>query len=115
MCSRSFFYVLVSLNRELRNKNWFSKNDIKEPNLMEYLDLVSLGTVCDVVPLVGLNRAIVNQGLKVLKLKKNLGLKTLLNFKIDTNPSTYHLGYLLGPRINAGEELENVLMELTYY
>ena len=109
------FMFLVSLNRELRNKNWFSKNDIKEPNLMEYLDLVSLGTVCDVVPLVGLNRAIVNQA-ESFKIKKNLGLKTLLDIcKIDTNPSTYHLGYLLGPRINAEEELENVLMELTYY
>ncbi len=97
------FMFLVSLNRELRNKNWFKENNLKEPNLIEYLDLVSLGTVCDVVPLVGLNRAIVKQGLKVLKSKKNLGLKTLLDIcKIDANPSIYHLGYLLGPRINAG-------------
>ena len=97
------FMFLVSLNRELRNKNWFSEYDIKEPNLIEYLDLVSLGTVCDVVPLIGLNRAIVKQGLKVFKSKKNLGLKTLLDIcKIDSNPSIYHLGYLLGPRINAG-------------
>ena len=97
------FMFLVSLNRELRNKDWFSKNDIKEPNLIEYLDLVSLGTVCDVVPLIGLNRAIVKQGLKVFKSKKNLGLKTLLDIcKIEVSPSIYHLGYLLGPRINAG-------------
>ena len=62
---------------------------------MNYLDLVSLGTVCDVVPLIGLNRAIVKQGLKVFKSKKNLGLKTLLDIcKIDTNPSIYHLGYI---------------------
>ena len=94
---------LVSLNRELRNKNWFKENNINEPNLINYLDLVSLGTVCDVVPLIGLNRAIVKQGLKVLKLKKNLGLKTLLDIcKIETNPSIYHLGFLIGPRINAG-------------
>ena len=97
------FMFLVSLNRELRNKDWFTKNNIKEPNLIDCLDLVSLGTVCDVVPLIGLNRAIVKQGLKVFKSKKNLGLKTLLDIcKIETNPSTYHLGYLLGPRINAG-------------
>ena len=97
------FMFLVSLNRELRNKNWFNKNNISEPNLIDYLDLVSLGTVCDVVPLIGLNRAIVKQGLKVFKSKKNLGLKTLLDIcKIDSSPSIYHLGYLIGPRINAG-------------
>ena len=97
------FMFLVSMNRLLRTKKWFKNNDIKEPNLINYLDLVSLGTVCDVVPLIGLNRAIVKQGLKILKLKKNLGLKTLLDIcKIETNPSIYHLGYMLGPRINAG-------------
>ena len=97
------FMFLVSLNRKLRNQGWFDKKEIKEPNLIDYLDLVSLGTICDVVPLIGLNRAIVKQGLKIIKLKKNLGLKTLLDIcKIDSNPSTYDLGYLLGPRINAG-------------
>ncbi|OUX45310.1 single-stranded-DNA-specific exonuclease RecJ [bacterium TMED277] len=97
------FMFLVSINKHLRTIDWFKKNSINEPNLINYLDLVSLGTVCDVVPLVGLNRAIVKQGLKILKSKKNLGLKTLLDIcKIDTNPSTYHLGYILGPRINAG-------------
>ena len=97
------FMFLVSLSRELRNNDWFNKNNFNEPNLIDYLDLVSLGTVCDVVPLIGLNRAIVKQGLKVLKSKKNLGLKTLLDIcKIETSPSIYHLGYMLGPRINAG-------------
>jgi len=94
---------LVSLNRKLRNDDWFNQEDLKEPDLISYLDLVSLGTVCDVVPLIGLNRAIVKQGLKIIKLKKNLGLKTLWDVcKIESNPSIYHLGYLLGPRINAG-------------
>ena len=97
------FMFLVSLNRELRNVSWFDQNKIEEPNLINFLDLVSLGTVCDVVPLIGLNRAIVKQGLKVFKSKKNLGLKTLLDIcNIESNPSIYHLGYLLGPRINAG-------------
>ena len=97
------FMFLVSINRELKLIDWFKNNSIDEPNLINYLDLVSLGTVCDVVPLVGLNRAIVKQGLKILKAKKNLGLKTLLDIcKIETNPSIYHLGYILGPRINAG-------------
>ena len=97
------FMFLVSLNRKLRNDDWFNQKDIKEPDLINYLDLVSLGTVCDVVPLIGLNRAIVKQGLKIIKFKKNLGLKTLWDVcKIESNPSIYHLGYLLGPRINAG-------------
>ena len=97
------FMFLVSLNRELRTSNWFEQNNIMEPNLIEYLDLVTLGTICDVVPLIGLNRAIVKQGLKVIKSKKNLGLKTLLDIcKIEANPSIYHLGFMLGPRINAG-------------
>ena len=97
------FMFLISMNRELRLNEWFEKKKIKEPDLIHYLDLVSLGTVCDVVPLIGLNRAIVKQGLKILKYKKNLGLKTLLDIcKIETNPSIYHLGFMLGPRINAG-------------
>ena len=97
------FMFLVSLNKYLRSTNWFKKNTVNEPNLINYLDLVSLGTVCDVVPLVGLNRAIVKQGLKILKLGKNLGLKTLFDIcNIESRPSIYHLGYVLGPRINAG-------------
>ena len=97
------FMFLVSLNKSLRSVQWFEKKNKSEPNLLNYLDLVSLGTVCDVVPLVGLNRALVKQGLKILRFKKNLGLKTLLDIcKIESNPSIYHLGFVLGPRINAG-------------
>ena len=97
------FMFLVALNKKLRQLEWFKKNTIKEPDLISYLDLVSLGTVCDVVPLIGLNRAIVSQGLQVLKNKSNRGLKALKNIcGIESNLNTYHLGYILGPRINAG-------------
>jgi single-stranded-DNA-specific exonuclease len=97
------FLFLVALNKRLRDKDWFKINSKNEPNLIQILDLVSLGTVCDVVPLIGLNRAIVTQGLKVLKEKNNLGLKTLIELNnIESNISVYHLGYVLGPRINAG-------------
>ena len=97
------FMFLVALNRELRSNDWFKIKKIQEPNLIEYLDLVTLGTICDVVPLIGLNRALVAQGLKILKTKKNLGLKTLLSIcGIETHPNIYHVGYMLGPRINAG-------------
>ena len=97
------FLFLIALNKRLRDQNWFKLNLIPEPDLINILDLVSLGTVCDVVPLVGLNRAIVYQGLKIFKKKKNLGLKTLIEINnIENNINTYHLGYVLGPRINAG-------------
>ncbi len=97
------FMFLVALNKLLREENWFKNNSIAEPNLINFLDLVSLGTVCDVVPLIGLNRAFVRQGLRVLKNKKNLGLKTLIEIcKIENTPTPYHLGFIIGPRINAG-------------
>ena len=97
------FLFLIALNKRLRDKDWFKFNNIQEPDLLKILDLVSLGTVCDVVPLIGLNRAIVKQGLKVLKKKENLGLKTLIELNnIESNITSYHLGYVLGPKINAG-------------
>ena len=97
------FMFLVALNRKLRETDWFKINKVFEPDLINLLDLVSLGTVCDVVPLIGLNRAIVKQGLKVMKKRQNLGLKTLYDLcKISSQPSTFDLGFLLGPRINAG-------------
>jgi len=97
------FMFIIALNKKLRDSGWFVKNKINEPNILNFLDLVSLGTVCDVVPLIGLNRALVSQGLKVLKKRSNLGLKTLYDLcKIESQPTTYHLGYVLGPRINAG-------------
>jgi len=97
------FVFLVALNKKLREKNWFGNNNINEPNILNFLDLVSLATVCDVVPLIGLNRAIVKQGLKVIKKRSNLGLKTLYDLcNIESQPTVFDLGYKLGPRINAG-------------
>ena len=97
------FVFLVALNKRLRESDWFIKNNISEPKMLNFLDLVSLGTVCDVVPLIDLNRAFVKQGLKIFKKRSNLGLKTLYDMcKIDSQPTTYDLGFALGPRINAG-------------
>ena len=97
------FVFLVALNKKLRDANWFNDKKINEPNILNFLDLVSLGTVCDVVPLIGLNRAIVRQGLKIIKNRSNLGIKTLYDLcKIESQPTTFDLGYRLGPRINAG-------------
>ncbi len=95
------FLFLVALQRALRQKGWFHEKE--EPDLMKYLGLVALGTVCDVMPLKGLNRAYVSQGLKVLKQRHNVGLAALGNIaSLDEAITSYHLGFILGPRINAG-------------
>lgn len=95
------FLLVVALNRELRRRNFFEGRPA--PDLMALLDLVALGTVADVVPLVGLNRTFVTQGLKVMAGRGNVGLAALMDVaRIDTAPTAYHLGYLLGPRVNAG-------------
>lgn len=95
------FLFTVALNRALREAGFYSTN--KEPELMDLLDLVALGTVCDVMPLTGLNRTFVSQGLKVMAKRKNMGLKALADISgLDEKPTPYHLGFVLGPRINAG-------------
>jgi len=97
------FMFLVSLNSKLKKMNWFKDNNIDEPDILNYLDLVCLGTICDVVPVIGLNRAIIKQGLKVFGKRKNIGLKTLYDdSNIKNQPQIYDLGYLIGPKINAG-------------
>jgi single-stranded-DNA-specific exonuclease len=98
------FCLTVAINRALREAGHFAER--AEPNLMALLDLVALGTVCDVVPLKGLNRAFVTQGLQVLAQRGNPGLAALSDVaKVHGPPSTYHLGFMFGPRINAGGRL----------
>ena len=92
------FMLLVALSREAKRRG--HKNT---PDLLAFLDLVALGTICDVVPLVGLNRAFVTQGLKVLSSSPNPGLFALADIAGCNAPfNTYHCGFLIGPRINAG-------------
>src|SRR5688572_13016950 len=96
------FLVLVATTRELRRRGFYA-NGTTEPDLMAELDLVALATVADVVPLVGLNRAYVMQGLQVMRWRRNKGLKALNDAAgLNEPPSPYHLGFILGPRINAG-------------
>ena len=91
------FLMLVEAGRHLREAG------AKGPDLMALLDLVALATVADVAPLIGVNRAFVRQGLRVMARRDRLGLATLADAaRMDTAPSSYHLGFLLGPRINAG-------------
>ena len=97
------FIFLVGLNRALREADWYRRAGREEPDLRRWLDLVALGTVCDVVPLTGLNRAFVAQGLKVLAGRGNAGLAALCDVaRLDEAPGAYHAGFLLGPRVNAG-------------
>ncbi len=92
------FMVLVAVNRTLRNRGVTGL-----PDLLKLLDLVALATVCDVVPLVGLNRAFVLRGLEVARKGEKRGLAALgLAARINGPLNPYHLGFLLGPRINAG-------------
>ncbi len=95
------FMAVVAVNRELREQNFYTQGT-PEPNLIQWLDLVALGTVCDVVPLKGLNRAYVRQGLKIMANRQNVGLTALLDKSgLSEAPTAFHLGYVLGPRINA--------------
>lgn len=95
------FLFLVGLNRELRQRGAFATG--KQPDLMALLDLVALGTVCDVVPLQGLNRAFVTRGLAVMHQRRNYGLTALADIaRVNGKPAPYHLGFVVGPRINAG-------------
>lgn len=95
------FMLLVALNKRLREAEYFTH--MPEPKLLQLLDLVALGTVCDVMPITGLNRAFVTQGLKVMAARGNVGLAHLGDVaRMDEAPNCYHLGFLLGPRINAG-------------
>jgi single-stranded-DNA-specific exonuclease len=95
------FLLAVAVNKILRERGWYRGRP--EPDLMNWLDLVALGTVCDVVPLTGVNRALVVQGLKVLARRANPGLAALAEVaRIDERPNAYHLGFILGPRVNAG-------------
>lgn len=98
LCAASVvFLLLVEANRQLR------ADGVTGPDLMAMLDLVALATVADVAPLIGVNRALVRQGLKVMARRERIGLRALADVaRMDQAPNTYALGFLLGPRINAG-------------
>ena len=96
------FMTLVALNRELRRREFWTTPRV-ELDLLRLLDLVALGTIADVVPLKGLNRAFVTKGLLALRGRQNPGLTALMDIaRLGGPPQAWHLGFLLGPRINAG-------------
>ena len=96
------FMAAVALVRELRKRGFWT-GARSEPDLLQVLDLVALGTVADVVPLKGLNRAFVTRGLVFMRARDNVGLRALMDAsRLSGPPAPFHLGFLLGPRINAG-------------
>ncbi|MBX6424856.1 MAG: single-stranded-DNA-specific exonuclease RecJ [Variibacter sp.] len=96
------FLATVAVNRELRRRGFWTAPR-REPDLLGLLDLVALGTVADVAPLVGLNRAFVAKGLLAMRRRQNVGLTALMDVaRLAGPPEPWHLGFLLGPRINAG-------------
>lgn len=95
------FLLAVAVNRRLREQGFFARR--AEPDLRQLLDLVALGTVCDMVPLRGVNRAFVIQGLKVMAQRRNPGLRALSDLvDLHQPPGAFELGFMFGPRINAG-------------
>lgn len=98
------FMACIAINNKLREFGYYS--DKKEPNLLNYIDLVGLGTVCDMVPLLGVNRVLVRAGFKKMQSSVNTGLNALVDVsKISSEINTYHAGFVLGPRINAGSRV----------
>ena len=95
------FLLVVGINRALRQAGWYAQRPA--PDLVQWLDLVALGTICDVVPLTGVNRALVAQGLKLLQRRGNIGLAALADAAaVGERLEAYHAGFILGPRVNAG-------------
>ena len=103
------FMTMVAVRRELKNRDLSPDMRARVDNLdlMEFMDLVALGTICDTMPLVGLNRAFVATGLKILDKKKNLGLRTLMGVAGIKHASVYAAGFALGPRLNAAGRLDS--------
>jgi single-stranded-DNA-specific exonuclease len=97
------FLFLVALNRHLRQTNFYQERGLAEPDLRLFMDLVGLATICDVVPLKDLNRAFVRFGLSQISQLSRPGLLALAGVAGAKGPFTpYHLGFVFGPRINAG-------------
>lgn len=96
------FLFLVAVARALRDDSELGER-VGSYDLMQTLDLVALGTVCDVVPLTGLNRALVKRGLEMMHMRRNVGLRALSDAAgMTAAPTAFHLGFVLGPRLNAG-------------
>lgn len=99
------FMCIVGINRALRNNGFYKNRNMKEPSLFDYLDLVALATICDVMPLVGVNRAFVINGIKTISRRKNLGIDALINQQKTSDITSSTIAFSFGPKINAAGRL----------
>ena len=113
LCAAGVAMLLVAtIDRDLREAGWWS-DDRPAPDILAWLDLVALATVCDVVPLKGLNRAYVQQGLKVMAARRHVGLTALADAgRLNRKPDTHALGFVLGPRLNAAGRIGSAMLGL---
>lgn len=96
------FLTIVAVNRLLRAQGWYNEQR-PEPRILQWLDIVALGTVCDIVPLTGVNRAFVAQGLRIMAMRMNPGITALADLAaVSEAPTAFHAGFVFGPRVNAG-------------
>ena len=114
LCAAGVTMILIAaVNKILRQRGWYSETR-PDPNMLQWLELVALATVCDVVPLKGLNRAYVTQGLKIMARRENVGLAALADVaRLKRKPDPYALGFMLGPRLNAAGRIGNATRALT--
>lgn len=113
LCAAGVTMIFIAaVNRLLRQRGYYGEQR-PEPNLLQWLELVALATVCDVVPLRGLNRAYVAQGLKIMARRENPGLAALADVsRLKRRPDVYALGFLLGPRLNAAGRIGHAKLAL---
>ncbi|MFT3672122.1 single-stranded-DNA-specific exonuclease RecJ [Aestuariivirga sp.] len=102
LCAAGVVMILIATTNRILRQHGYYATGRAEPNMLQWLELVALATVCDVVPLKGLNRAYVTQGLKIMARRENLGLAALADVAgLKRRPDVYALGFMLGPRLNA--------------
>jgi single-stranded-DNA-specific exonuclease len=107
------FLTLVATHRELRGRaDAVLHQKLESINLVNFLDFVALGTICDTMPLIGLNRAFVATGLRVLATRRNLGLRVLMDLAGIKNPTVYSAGFAIGPRLNAAGRMDSAVPAL---
>ena len=102
------FLFILALRKKLRMINYFKSHKIPEPNLLNYLDLVALGTVCDVVSLQNYNRVFVSKGIEIMRKRMNKGITSIIdNSRINHSPTSTDLGYLIGPQLNSASRIDD--------